>query len=176
MAEFGFFPESRRLVERLVGSDKYCNPASIEKKPELVRWHEDMFAVTDSLGICSFATTTSYIVDAPSILAFLKAFRGTDLTEEELLKAGRRTVILERCFNLREDKAHRDILPWRVMNEPVEEGPYKGLTTSAGELQQMLTRYYELQEYDLEGGRPTRKLLSSLGMMEVAGMEEVLGK
>ena len=40
----------------------------------------------------------------------------------------------------------------------------------------MLTRYCELQAYDLEGGRPARKLLSSLGLMEVAGMEEVLGR
>jgi len=175
MAEFGFFPESRRLVERLVGSDKYCNPAAIEKKPELVRWHEDMFAVTDSLGICSFATTTSYIIDAPSILGFLRAGFGMDLTEDELLMAGRRTVVLERCFNLREEKLHRDILPWRVMNEPVQEGPYKGLTTSENDLRKMLTRYYELHGYDLEGGRPTSRLLSSLGLLEnVKGIEKAL--
>jgi aldehyde:ferredoxin oxidoreductase len=158
-----------------VGSDKYCNPAAIDKKPELVRWHEDVFAVTDSLGICSFATTTSYIIDAPSILEFLRATLGMGLTEEELLMAGRRTVVLERCFNLREDRLHRDILPWRVMNEPVQEGPYKGLTTSEEELKNMLTKYYELQGYDLEGGRPTKNLLSSLGLLgNVEGIAEAL--
>jgi len=165
MAEFGFFPESRRLVERVLGSDKYCDPTTTEKKPELVRWHEDMFAVTDSLGLCSFATTTTYIIDEPSLLRILKAALGVDLAEDELLNAGRRTVVLERCFNLREDESRQDLLPWRVMNEPAEAGPYKGFMTSEEELRNMLTRYYELHGYDLKSGKPTREVLASLGLL-----------
>lgn len=175
MAEFGFFPESRRLVKRLLGSDKYCDATSTEKKPELVRWHEDMFAVTDSLGLCSFATTTSYIIDEPSLLRILKAVIGVDLTEEELLDAGRRTVVLERCFNLREAKNRQDILPWRVMNDPVDAGPYKGFTTSENELRGMLTRYYELQGYNLISGNPTTEGLASLGLLgDVKGVGDSL--
>ncbi len=175
MAEFGFFPEARRLVERLLGSDRYCDPLSTEKKAELVRWHEDMFAVTDSLGLCSFATTTTYIIDEPSLLRILKATLGVDFTEEDLMNAGRRTVVLERCFNLREDRNRQDLLPWRIMNDPVEAGPYEGFRTSENELRGMLTRYYELQGYDLESGKPTREVLLSLGLLgDIDGIEEVL--
>lgn len=165
MAEFGHFPEARRLVERLLGSDKYCNPSSIEGKPELVRWHEDLFAVTDSLGICSFATTTSYIIDIASLLGLVKAALGAKFTEEELLRAGQRTVVLEKCFNLREDKNRQDVLPWRIMHEPVSEGPLKGNVNSPDELNAMLTRYYELQGYDSNTGHPTMEVLSSLGLL-----------
>jgi aldehyde:ferredoxin oxidoreductase len=175
IAEFGYFPESRRLVERLLGSEKYCDPMATDKKPELVRWHEDMFAITDSLGICSFATTTSYVIDESSILNFLWATFGIEISQEELLKKGQRTVVLERCFNLRENPNHQDILPWRLMNEPVEGGPFKGEKNSVEELREMLSRYYELQGYDLVRGRPTRKLLSSLGLLgNVQGIEQVL--
>ncbi len=175
MAEFGHFPEARRLVERLMGSDKYCNPIAIEGKPELVRWHEDMFAVTDSLGICSFTTTTSYVIDIPSLLSMLNAALGVDFTETELLKTGQRTVVLERCFNLREDMNRQDILPWRLMHEPVTEGPFKGNVNSPDELRNMLARYYELHGYDPETGHPTRNSLSSLGLLgNVKGIEDVL--
>ena len=175
MAEFGHFPEARRLVERLLGSDKYCNPTTTEGKPELVRWHEDMFAVTDSLGICSFATTTSYIIDIPSLLALVKAALGVDFAEADLLRIGQRTVVLERCFNLREDKNRQDVLPWRLMHEPVAEGPLKGKINSPEELRTMLTRYYELQGYDPKTGHPTREVLSSLDLLgNVKGIEAVL--
>ena len=175
MAEFGHYPESRRLVEKLLGSDKYCNPAITEGKPELVRWHEDMFAVTDSLGICSFATTTSYIIDTPILLRLIKAAFGVEFTESDLLETGQRTVVLERCFNLREDMNRKDNLPWRIMHEPVAEGPLKGNINSPDELKTMLTRYYELQGYEPHTGHPTKKVLTSLGLIgNVKGIEAIL--
>jgi aldehyde:ferredoxin oxidoreductase len=175
MAEFGFFPEARRLVEKLLGSESYCNPTATEGKPELVRWHEDLFAVSDSLGICSFATTTSYIIDIPSLLELVRATFGIEFTEAKLLRAGQRTVVLERCFNLREDKHRQDILPWRMMHDPVAEGPLKGNVNSPEELRAMLTRYYELQGYDPKTGYPTKELLLSLGLLgNVKGIEAIL--
>ncbi|MBW1713265.1 MAG: aldehyde ferredoxin oxidoreductase family protein, partial [Deltaproteobacteria bacterium] len=175
MAEFGHFPEARRLVEKILGSDKYANPTAIEGKPELVRWHEDVFALTDSLGICSFTTTSSYIVDLPSLLKMVRAALGVDWDETELLKAGQRTIVLERCFNLRENPRRQDVLPWRLMNDPVAEGPLKGNLNSESELKGMLAKYYELQGYDPATGRPTRAVLSSLGLLDdVQGLDKIL--
>lgn len=177
MAEHGHFPEARRLVEKLLGSDRYCNPSTTEGKPELVRWHEDMFAVTDSLGICSFATTTSYIIDTTSLLELLKSSLGADFTETDLLRVGQRIVVLERCFNLREGRNRQDILPWRIMHEPVAEGPLKGNITSPDQLKGMLARYYELHGYDPRTGHPTGETLSSLGLVgSVKGIEAVLNQ
>ena len=98
-------------------------------------------------------------------------------TEEELLRAGQRTVVLERCFNLREDKNRQDVLPWRIMHEPINEGPLKGSVNSPDELKAMLTRYYELQGYDSKTGHPTVEVLSSLGLLEnVKKIDAVLGQ
>ena len=174
-AEFGRTPEARRLVERLMGSDKYCDSTILEGKPEMVRWHEDVFAVTDSLGLCSFATTTTYIIDVPALGRFIKAMLDVSMTEEEILRAGQRTVVLERCFNLREKPDRRDILPWRLMNDPISKGPRKGLVNSESEMKILLDRYYQLHGYDSVTGRPTKEVLSSLGLLgDVKGLEEVL--
>jgi len=164
-AEFGRHPEARKLVKRLLGSDKYCQAASIEGKPELVRWHEDLFAVTDSLGLCSFATTTSYVIDIPCILRMIRAALGVELSEKELLRAGQRTIVLERCFNIREDPNRKDVLPWRMMTRPISEGAKAGQVNSEEEMNEMLKRYYRLHGYDPMTGRPTRELLSSLGLL-----------
>jgi aldehyde:ferredoxin oxidoreductase len=174
-AEFGRTPEARQLMERLMGSDKYCNSKIVDGKPELVRWHEDMFAVTDALGICSFATTTTYIIDESSLARFIMAVLGISMEEEEIMRTGRRTVVLERCFNLREDPNRKDTLPWRLMNEPVAKGPYKGMINSEQEMRTLIDKYYSLHGYDPVSGKPTKEVLSSLGLLDVVkGSEEMI--
>jgi len=162
-------------MRKITGSDDYVGGTVLEKRGEIVRWHEDVFAITDSLGICSFATTTCYIIDVPMLKDIVAAAVGWTFTEKELLDAGRRTLVLERCFNFREDPGRRDALPWRLMNEPISEGPYQGQMNSAAELEEMLERYYELQGLEPRTGRPTRNLLLSLGLLEdVVGIEASL--
>ncbi len=174
-AEFGRHPAARELVRRLLGSERYCDPSSIEGKPEIVQWHEDVFAVTDCLGLCSFATTTSYVIDVPCMLRLISAAFDVHFTEQELLKIGERTVVLERCFNLRENCSRKDILPWRMVNQPITEGPKKGQVNSEKEMSEMLRKYYECRGYESGTGRPTRLLLSSLGLLQdLPGLEETL--
>lgn len=173
MAEFGHFPEARELVKRILGREEECTGTTLKGKPELVRWHEDMFALTDSLGICSFATTSSYIVSLESLALMVSAALGVEMSGEELLERGRRCVVLERCFNLREKPNRKDELPWRLMNEPISEGPLAGHVNSAQELGGLLRQYYRLQGYDLETGRPTRELLGRLELAEgVKGLDD----
>jgi aldehyde:ferredoxin oxidoreductase len=173
MTEFARFPEAVELFKQLLGKEQLPSATSTEGKPELVRWHEDVFAVTDALGICSFATTSSYIVSVPSLCRLIKAGLGMELDEQQLLSIGRRIVVLERMFNLRENPERTDTLPWRLMKEPISEGPHKGQVNSESELRDMLQRYYRLQGYDPETGRPTREVLTSLGLIpDVKGIEE----
>ncbi len=175
MTEFARFPEAVELFTKLLGKEDLPPATSTEGKPELVRWHEDVFAVTDSLGICSFATTSSYIIGVPSLCRLIRAALGVDLSEEALRTIGRRTVVLERVFNLRENPERQDILPWRLMNEPIVEGPQKGQVNSEAELKEMLEKYYRLHEFDPQTGWPTRELLSSLGLIpDVQGIGAVL--
>lgn len=162
-AEFGRHPAARELIKQLLGSDKYCQGAITEGKPEIVRWHEDIFAVSDSLGICSFATTTSYVINIANLATFFKAVSGVEYSVAQLMECGKRVIVLERCFNLREDPDRKDVLPWRMMHEPVSEGPLKGMVNSPAELLGMLNQYYTLMGYDVRGW-PTKEVIKKLNL------------
>jgi aldehyde:ferredoxin oxidoreductase len=168
MAEFGFYPESRELVKKLTGSEKYADPHVIDKKAEIVRWHEDYYALTEVLGLCTFATITSHVLTPEILVEFFQAFTGEKTSEEKLMLVGRRVVTLERCLNVREGLMRKDdVLPWRLMNEPVTKGPQKGLVNSRDELDAMLDRYYELHGWDKNTGIPTYETLQLLGIGDI---------
>lgn len=169
MAEMGIYPESRELVKQLTGDVKYANPYIPDKKASIVRWHEDMFALTEVLGLCSFATTTTYILTPETLAEMYYAVTGVKLKSDDLMLVGRRTVTLERCFNIREGLTRKDdTLPWRLMNEPVSKGPAKGLVNSKEELDGLLHEYYLLHGWNPETGKPTYETLVKLEMKDVA--------
>jgi len=168
-AEFGLSPESRGLIKQITGDEKYASPYLTEKRAEIVRWHEDCYAATDSLGFCAFASTALYGITPQSMAALFSAFTGFDITEAELMEAGKRVVTLERCFNVRLGATREDdTLPWRLMNEAAPDRPGENAVNSREELNEMLDRYYELHSWNLETARPTRESLVRLGLGDVA--------
>ncbi|MFQ5762392.1 MAG: aldehyde ferredoxin oxidoreductase family protein, partial [Candidatus Bathyarchaeia archaeon] len=169
IAEFGASPEAIELIEKLTGDKKWATPYATEYRPEIVRWHEDCYAITDALGFCSFATTLAYGVSPKRMAEMFTAVTGFDIDEETIMLAGRRIVTLERCFNLREGADRKlDDLPYRLMNEPAATGPAKGFMNTPAELNPMLDKYYSLHEWDVETGRPYRKTVQKLGLSDVA--------
>ena len=56
-----------------------------------------------------------------------------------------------------------DTLPWRVMHEPIPDGPSAGMLCPPAELSTMLDRYYDLRGWDTDGV-PTEARLSALGL------------
>jgi len=177
IAEFGLTPEAIALIEKITGDKKYARPDIIEKRAEIVRWHEDCYAVTDSLGFCAFATTLAYAVNPDNMAKMFSAATGIKMTEEEIMRAGRRIVTLERCFNVREGASRKDdVLPYRLMNEPAPAGPVKGLMNSPEELNKMLDEYYALHEWDIKTGWPTVEVLEKLNLKDIATELEKLGR
>jgi len=57
----------------------------------------------------------------------------------------------------------QDTLPWRVMHEPIPEGPSAGLYCPPDELRAMLDDYYALRGWDTEGV-PTASRLATLDL------------
>jgi len=169
IAEFGLSPEARSLIKKITGDEKYAVPYLIEKRAEIVRWHEDCYAVTDCLGFCAFATTALYGI-TPQIMANLfSAFTGYDMSEDEIMKAGRRIVTLERSFNIRLGASREDdVLPYRLMNEPTPDRTDLVAVNSREELDQMLDEYFELHNWDKYSGWPTEEALEELNLREVA--------
>ena len=60
LAEFGMTPEMKSLIADITGDEAYARPDLTEKRAEIVRWHEDIYAVSDALGVCAFVTTAAY--------------------------------------------------------------------------------------------------------------------
>ena len=94
----------------------------------------------------------------------VRAVTGWDMTAEELEKVGERVINLERLFNVREGVRRKDdVLPWRVMHEPIPDGPSAGMYCPPEELSPMLDRYYALRGWDPDGV-PTNERRAALGL------------
>jgi aldehyde:ferredoxin oxidoreductase len=165
IAEFGTTPEAVSLIERITGDKNMASSYKTEYRAEIVRWHEDIYAVTDALGLCAFSTTLAYALNEFNIAEMFTALTGMDTSAEQLMQAGRRIVTLERLFNTRDGADRRlDDLPYRLMNEPVPSGPPKGFRNSKEELDKMLDRYYELHGWEIRTGIPRKATLENLGL------------
>jgi aldehyde:ferredoxin oxidoreductase len=138
---------------------------SPEGKPEFAVRSQHFTAVGDSLVICRFTSERGYglYVEEP-YARMVRAITGWDVTVEELERIGERVINLERAFNVREGvRRAADVLPWRVMHEPIPDGPSAGMFCPPEELGAMLDRYYALRGWDADGV-PTRQRLAALGL------------
>ncbi len=170
LAEFGegFSKGALRTAAKITGDEKYAKPYLFEKRAQIVSWHEDIYAATDSLGYCAFATTACYGVDEKGLADTFNAATGAGLSPQEIMRAGRRIVTLERCYNLREGWSRScDVLPWRVMNEeavdlaPRQPNP---AIMSPENLGRLLDDYYALNGWDPENGFPQERTLHELNL------------
>ena len=102
---------------------------SPEGKPEFAVRSQHFTAVDDSLVACRFTSERGFglFLEEP-YARMLRAVTGWDVTTDELERIGERIVNLERLFNAREGTRRRDdVLPWRVMHEPIPDGPSAGM-------------------------------------------------
>lgn len=193
LAEFGTRPGGRALVAKITGSERYAFPMTLEKRAEIVRWHEDCYAATDALGLCAFATTARYGVTPELLTDMLSAATGIDFSEDSLMRASRRIINLEKAFNVQEGATRKDDkLPYRLMNEVLTSAtaktvdrsetadghpiPVKEQINSQTYLDQMLDEYYELHEWDRKTGIPRYETLEMLGLEDVARSLDLEGR
>jgi len=175
LAEWGENELAVKVIQKLTGDAKLATPLSTVKRPEIVLWHEDVYAVVDSLGFCSFPTLSDYAVDPEIMAGLLSAATGQQVDESELLQTGRRILTLEKCFNVRLGATRADDrLPRRMMFEENPDRP--GEDNNPSELNAMLDRYYSLHGWDPVTSWPTRKTLEDLGLPDVAQQLSEMGK
>jgi aldehyde:ferredoxin oxidoreductase len=138
---------------------------SPDGKPEFAVRSQHFTAVDDSLVLCRFTSERGFglFVEEP-YARMVRGVTGWDMGVEELERVGERVINLERLFNSREGVRRKDdVLPWRVMHEPIPEGPSAGMHCPPEELDAMLDRYYDLRGWDRDGV-PTATRLRSLGL------------
>ncbi len=140
-----------------------------EGKAEFAVHSQNYTALGDSLTQCRFTSERGYGATInENFSKMLNLVTGWDTTPEELEVAGERICNLERAFQVREGvERTRDILPHRVMHEPIPEGPHKGMHCPPEELESMKDEYYAIRGWD-ENGIPTAETLIRLGLQDIA--------
>ncbi|MHC1590181.1 MAG: aldehyde ferredoxin oxidoreductase family protein [Candidatus Hecatellaceae archaeon] len=183
---FEMLPYFRAVAEELFGSKEACMLGAFGGKVRLIFWHENMAAVTDSMGTCRFMHASFYPeYPIPEIMSkqfkggkkllsvkyheWLSAATGIPFTYETLLQAGERVVALERALNTRFGVRRKDdTLPQRFFNQPVPSGKFKGRVFPREKFEAMLDEYYELRGWDKRTGLLFEDKLVELGMKDVA--------
>jgi aldehyde:ferredoxin oxidoreductase len=171
LAEFGGSPEARELIKRITGSEVYANPYTTEKRADIVRWHEDIYAASDCLGVCAFATTAQYWVDEQDLADLFSCCTGLDIGPREVMEAGQRIITMERVFNAALGYTRKDdVLPYRLMHGKQAGALHPQATNSAEMLDTMKDDYYRLHQWDPGTGLPTRESLGRLGLSELEAL------
>lgn len=137
-------------------------------KPEFAVHNQHFTAVGDSLTQCRFVSERGFggmLND--HYPRMINAVTGWGLSLEEVERIGERIWNLERAFNVREGIGReQDVLPHRVMHEPVPEGMHQGMHCPPDELNGMLDDYYALRGWTPDGV-PTPERLQTLELAEL---------
>jgi aldehyde:ferredoxin oxidoreductase len=136
-----------------------------EPQPQYIVKNQYFTAVGDSLVLCRFVAERG--IGTPlneDMVQIVNAVTGWDLTLTDLEKIGERIYNLERLINVhRGVSRENDVLPYRVMNEPIPDGPAEGRYCKQTDLDAMLDLYYKLRGWSPEG-IPTPEKLTELGI------------
>jgi len=162
MAAGGGTGAMRDLLQRITGE---VWPKSGTYYPEIVKWHEDIFAAAETLGFCAFTCTSAMAILEKEMAEIFSHAVGRAVSAADVMRVGERVLTLEKCFNVREgaDRAMDD-LPWRIMHEPLPSGE----VTSRKWLDAMLDQYYALHGWEVTTGWPTPATLETIGLDECA--------
>lgn len=160
------------ISKRIQKEPLYAGP----EKAELYKIVGDLFVLYDCLPICRWTVYPLGGRRLETFASIINAATGWDVTVSELMTVGERTYNIERSFNVREGITRKDdVLPKRIMEEPLPDGTYKGESFSKDLLDRMLDAYYKFRGWDKETGVPTREKLKELGLEYVAKELENLG-
>ena len=144
-------------------------PYEAEGKAALVKRLWDNNSVYHSLMICDIPPKNIGI-KVDELLEYLNALTGADFNMEDMHELVERTETLTRLFNIREGFSRKDdTLPWRILNEPLTDGPPTGVYVKQEDLDLMLDDYYALRGWDNEGV-PLPETIKKLGLEEEGGI------
>ena len=134
------------------------DPSGYLDKGLVVAWSDDIYAVTDSLGVCKFVT---HGFNSPHLLGYehfcgdVEAATGLEYTPETLRAVGRRVLDTERLINAGFGLTRADdTLPKRYFDDPMPGRKTKGHHIDRDKFQEMLDEYYEERGWDQAGRVP----------------------
>jgi aldehyde:ferredoxin oxidoreductase len=156
----------------IIGIPRKVNPFSTEGKGELAKYVQDETAAIEAAGFCIFPVNVEMLtVDIASKLLYAATGIEEFGNPKYLWLVGERIFNLEKAINVREGVGTReyDMLPERILKEPVPRPPAKG---QVFELDKLLDGYYMARGWDVKTGLPSRGKLEELGLRDVANTLE----
>lgn len=150
------------ISPEVLGLPQQLDRTVTDDKAVWAKTFQDLTAVIDSMGHCLF---TSFAMGAQEYTDLLNAATGTNHSVEEVLEIGDRIYNIERMFNKAAGmKPEDDRLPKRLLEEPISNGPSKGMVS---QVPLTLPQYYEARGW--VNAFPTDETLKKLGLDECVG-------
>jgi len=126
---------------------------------------ENALTVFDAIGGCKFM---GILLTADDIAQLIASATGWDFTVSDFRKTGDRIFNLTRAYCHREGAGREsDILPERLMKDPLPDGPAQGMVIEEETLEIMKDAYYKLRGWDNIRGIPTPEKLAELRLDEL---------
>ncbi len=136
--------------------------------PRLLKWVDDFDTMVFSLGLCMRPQMMANF-DVNNMATLYSITTGMELSSQEMLEAGGRIWNIQRLFNAREGATRKDDMPpYKMMTEPLRVGGNVNPPAREGEIQDMLSEYYEESGWDKATGIPTKEKLVELGLEDEA--------
>ncbi len=146
------------ISPEILGLPEQLDRTKTEGKAVWTKIFQDLTAVIDSMGLCLFS---SFALGAAEYSDLLNAATGTTYTPEQLLEVGERVYNIERMFNKKAGmKPEDDRLPKRLTEEPIVDGPSKGMLS---QIEVTLPQYYKVRGW--KNAFPTEETLRRLGLV-----------
>ena len=177
------------LSLELFGDEGASQMTEYGGKVAMVAYHEDLGAVTDSLGSCRFMQGSYYAqhpipemrakaraeakgepvreVSSIKYHELLTAATGLQVSYQDLMGTGSRILTLERALNTRFGIRRADDRLPPKFNRPLASGRHKGLDFPPEKVEEMVDDYYALRGWDRESGLVRRETLVELELEDL---------
>jgi aldehyde:ferredoxin oxidoreductase len=147
-------------------------PATVlnEAKASFALRSQWAYQAMNSAGVCQFVFGPAWqLMGMEELAAAFSAVTGWDVTVDELLAVGERTLNLQRSFNAREGFGRdQDTLPDRLFDQPLQGGASDGSRVDRAAWEAARDSYYRQARWDPATGNPTRRVLEDTGLAWVA--------
>ncbi len=150
------------LRAKIYGRVNDPDPAGYKDKGMVVAWSDDIYAVTDCLGMCRFVThgfNSPYLLGYEQFCDLISAATEMEFTSKSLREVGRRVLDTERLINADFGLSRSDdTLPKRYFDDPMSGRQAQGHHVDRDKFQHMLDDYYDERGWDRNGRlSPERK-------------------
>jgi len=160
------------FLEKFYGGPVSGSIRDYKGKDRMVWWHEQHFAVADSLGICRFQDNfnSPHMPKYEEYKELIRLTTGLDFSVDEFVDIASRITTIERLAQQQFGGGTRESerLP-ETMSTKIMEGALAGDYLDPAKVEEFLDGFYELHEWDANGV-PKKELVKRLGIAKAKGL------